>query len=160
MIRWSEAGPQALRSWALILDNCVPCAVGDAIFFCGGPPRLRPLRVGTASGWPRMALGWGVPPVARRSGPRAPPPGPAGPPPSHPARLGAAPATGPGRHVAAACPLRIGGARAGPAARPLSRLRPQGSRWEPLGPCWARACRNGHLRAVKGAPRRLRRWPP
>lgn len=32
MIRWSEAGPQALRSWALILDNCVPCAVGDAIF--------------------------------------------------------------------------------------------------------------------------------
>ena len=184
MIRWSEAGPQALRSWALILDNCVPCAVGDAIFFCGGgprlrtvarrhgphhrvragpprgpalgawrprpptgrgtssgtvgglrsadyplwvprcsstgtqsggPPRLRPLRVGTASGWPRMALGWGVPPVARRSGPRAPPPGPAGPPPSHPARLGAAPATGPGRHVAAVRPLRIGGARAGPA---------------------------------------------
>ena len=80
-----------------------------------GPPRLRPLRVGTASGWPRMALGWGVPPVARRSGPRAPPPGPAGPPPSHPARLGAAPATGPGRHVAAVRPLRIGGARAGPA---------------------------------------------
>ena len=81
----------------------------------GGPPRLRPLRVGTASGWPHMALGWGVPPVARRSGPRAPPPGPAGPPPSHPARLGAAPASGPGRHVAAVRPLRIGGARAGPA---------------------------------------------
>lgn len=47
MIRWSEAGPQALRSWALILDNCVPCAVGDAIFFyCG--PRLRTMRVSTA----------------------------------------------------------------------------------------------------------------
>ena len=39
----------------------------------------------------------------------------------------------------------------GQRARPLSRLRPQGSRWEPLGPRWARACRNGHSRAVKAA---------
>lgn len=126
-----------------------------------GPPRLRSLRVSTASGWPRMALGWGVPPVARQSGPRAPPPGPAGPPPSHPARLGAAPATGPGRHVAAVRPLRIGGARAGPTARPLSRLRPPGALWAPLGPCWARACRNGHSRAVKAAdapPTAVARW--
>lgn len=47
MIRWSVAGPQALRSWALILDNCVPCAVGDAIFFCAGHASAR-LRVSTA----------------------------------------------------------------------------------------------------------------
>lgn len=220
MIRWSEAGPQALRSWALILDNCVPCAVGDAIFFYRCGPRLRTMRVSTARTM-GSALGHHAAQRLAR-GVLGPQPG-AGP---APARLGAcglrcarsgspdavapAPRAAARRASARCASARLVGGHAWPLgggshpwpvgaghgphppglralprptrrgwaprllrgraatlrrsvpsasvargpglrARPLSRLRPPGSRWEPRGPCWARACRNGHSRAVKAA---------